>query len=323
MSMLAEPKKRQKISANPNGNSWSADTSKFGQKLLEKMGWQKGKGLGLKESGDTSHVKVKMNMENRGLGCTKKDTDNWIAHQDDFSSLLAQLNDEHGAAAVGNDADKASAPAPSEAKSLFSKSKSSRKRVHYEKFTKGKDVSRYGGKSLDQIFGRRAASMLASSHGAAALPSASNSGNGSEQNSDEGSSGPTELSTRADHDPAQGSNMVASSLNVADYFAKKMAARKQALASASVNNKRLRSDEEDADAGSSRGLGATHQNPVGGDGRAVPATGYGCWDANSGNPDDGDGEHHPEKKKKRKKEKKKRRRAAEAEEADETEEAEH
>ena len=30
---------------------WANDESKFGQKLMEKMGWQKGKGLGANEDG--------------------------------------------------------------------------------------------------------------------------------------------------------------------------------------------------------------------------------------------------------------------------------
>ena len=36
---------------NPRGNLWANDESKFGQKLMEKMGWEKGKGLGAKENG--------------------------------------------------------------------------------------------------------------------------------------------------------------------------------------------------------------------------------------------------------------------------------
>lgn len=32
-----------------------------------------------------------------GVGCSKNQADNWIAHQDDFNSLLANLNQDHGA----------------------------------------------------------------------------------------------------------------------------------------------------------------------------------------------------------------------------------
>lgn len=50
---LAEPRRRQKWTLNPRGNLWANDESKFGQKLMEKMGWEKGKGLGAKGDGMT------------------------------------------------------------------------------------------------------------------------------------------------------------------------------------------------------------------------------------------------------------------------------
>ena len=40
---LAEPRRRTKWTLNPRGNIWANDTNKFGQKLMEKMGWEQGK----------------------------------------------------------------------------------------------------------------------------------------------------------------------------------------------------------------------------------------------------------------------------------------
>ncbi len=42
------------------------DESKFGQKMLEKFGWQKGHGLGANEDGMTETIKVQTRMDNRG-----------------------------------------------------------------------------------------------------------------------------------------------------------------------------------------------------------------------------------------------------------------
>lgn len=42
------------------------DSNKFGQKLLEKMGWTSGKGLGKQENGVTEHVKVSLKTDSKG-----------------------------------------------------------------------------------------------------------------------------------------------------------------------------------------------------------------------------------------------------------------
>jgi Pin2-interacting protein X1 len=52
-----------------------------------------------------------------GLGCAKTQVDNWIAHQDDFNALLANLNQSNQL----TDTDKVT--------SLENKSKTSRSRV--------------------------------------------------------------------------------------------------------------------------------------------------------------------------------------------------
>ena len=68
------------------------DSSKFGEKLMSKMGWSKGKGLGAREDGKVDNICVSIKNDTRGLGCSKVDADKWIAHQDDFNDLLASLN---------------------------------------------------------------------------------------------------------------------------------------------------------------------------------------------------------------------------------------
>lgn len=43
-----------------------SDENKFGQKMLERMGWKKGRGLGLNEDGQTEHVKVTHKNDQKG-----------------------------------------------------------------------------------------------------------------------------------------------------------------------------------------------------------------------------------------------------------------
>lgn len=90
---MAQPRNRVKYSIDPNVLNWAQNENKFGQKLMEKMGWTAGKGLGTNEDGMTEHIKVRVKSDNRGVGYSKQEYDNvWLDHQDDFDAVLAALN---------------------------------------------------------------------------------------------------------------------------------------------------------------------------------------------------------------------------------------
>ena len=42
------------------------DTSKYGYRMLQRMGWEEGKGLGSKEEGLKEHIKVSVKRDNSG-----------------------------------------------------------------------------------------------------------------------------------------------------------------------------------------------------------------------------------------------------------------
>ncbi|XP_054474610.1 PIN2/TERF1-interacting telomerase inhibitor 1 [Anoplopoma fimbria] len=211
MSMLAEPRRKQKWSVDPRNSAWSKDESKFGHKMLERMGWSKGKGLGRSEQGSTDHIKVKVKNNHFGLGTNASQEDNWIAHQDDFNELLAQLNNCHG------QNNNPAPPPPEEPKgfSLEEKSKTSKKRVHYMKFTKGKDLSSRSETDLNCIFGKR--------------------GRSTNQQEQESNSSDSQGETEETFTPAAFeldtetiTNTVKSTLTMQEYFAQRMAQLKEA-----------------------------------------------------------------------------------------------
>ncbi|KAK7906865.1 hypothetical protein WMY93_015477 [Mugilogobius chulae] len=209
MSMLAEPRRKQKWSVDPRNSAWSKDDNKFGQKMLERMGWSKGKGLGRSEQGATDHIKVKVKNDSYGLGANASHEDNWIAHQDDFNELLAQLNNCHGQ----NDSNE-SPPEEPKGFSLEEKSKTARKRVHYMKFTKGKDLSSRSEKDLNCIFGKR---------GSSSKDQEQESNSSDSQEEEEAIViAPTELDTETI------TNTVTSTLTMQEYFAQRMASLKKA-----------------------------------------------------------------------------------------------
>jgi len=83
--------------------------------------------------------------DSKGVGFQGHD-DTWLEHQDDFQAVLAALNAEHGT--EPKDRDEGS-------KSLEETSKKSKRRVHYQKFTRGKDLANYSADDLGCILGTK------------------------------------------------------------------------------------------------------------------------------------------------------------------------
>lgn len=77
---LAEPKRKQRIVADPNNLKWAdgahipvvplinlvIDKGGFGFKMLQKMGWSEGRGLGANLDGTVEHVKVALKSDSAG-----------------------------------------------------------------------------------------------------------------------------------------------------------------------------------------------------------------------------------------------------------------
>merc|ERR1712012_929208 len=116
-------------------------------KLMEKMGWEKGKGLGANENGRVQHISLKLKDNNKGIGFEGHD-DTWLEHQNDFQSVLAALNIEHGDAGKGLSENEKKA-------NLEELSKKSKRRVHHQKFVRGKDTNNYSVEDLGCILGTK------------------------------------------------------------------------------------------------------------------------------------------------------------------------
>lgn len=142
--------------------------------MLEKMGWSKGKGLGMNEDGQQNFIRVSHKTDQKGMGFQDRD-DQWTGHENDFNSLLKSLDNSRNASeeecepveevrvgfgfgfnsGIAKTNASKSIKSKLSGKSLEEMSKSSSVRVHYRKFTRGKDISRYSEKDLANIFGKK------------------------------------------------------------------------------------------------------------------------------------------------------------------------
>ncbi|XP_071852887.1 PIN2/TERF1-interacting telomerase inhibitor 1-like [Apostichopus japonicus] len=206
--MLAGPRRKQKISVDPRNKNWIEDPNQFGRRLMERMGWSDGKGLGSKEDGEKDFVRVSVKGNTKGLGFNRNEEENWISHQDDFNDLLSQLHHEHSS--QGEEVS-------DNPKSIEEKSKNSRKRVHYKKFTRGKDLANRSVDDMNCILGKR-------------------SGSSTPQNL----SAPTSDNEGDNH----GVKTVTNTTSVQDYFAQKMRKMKEARR---VNDDQVKDSDMQAD----------------------------------------------------------------------------
>jgi len=154
--MLSESRrKKQRIADDPNNLRWVKDNNKFGQKLLEKMGWKTGAGLGLNEQGRADPLAVRANSGFRGFGCDHKtEVDVHSEHRRNFDLLLNSLKDggeseSKPGSGLGCEIDSN----PTSSCSLMNLSKSSRRRIHYSRFAKGKELSTASAIDLATITG--------------------------------------------------------------------------------------------------------------------------------------------------------------------------
>ncbi|KAE9344790.1 hypothetical protein PR003_g8272 [Phytophthora rubi] len=160
--------------------AWAADTSKFGFKMLVKMGWSAGKGVGKELQGQATHVKVARRSENLGVGCSLKQAEvqGWSETAGSFADVLKTLNKSYGGSKSGSDASDSSDESSSGKTKKSKKDKKSKKekkakkekkdkkskkagtekttvsrRLHYRKRQTNKDAKNYGAAEMAAILG--------------------------------------------------------------------------------------------------------------------------------------------------------------------------
>jgi Pin2-interacting protein X1 len=168
--------------------AWRNDTSSFGYKMLQKMGWSEGKGLGKKEDGRVENIKVLRRTDTRGVGQEVNLTGaaGWDAHSQGFNSLLSQLSKsaDDGKAATKKEKKKKSKDGKKEKKPKATKDpdrprpvRRLNRVVSRSRMLKQKDISQYSAADMAAILGVSAAP--GSARAAETAPAAASAGSAS------------------------------------------------------------------------------------------------------------------------------------------------
>jgi len=149
------------VDTEDNRNSgWAKDKSNFGHRMLAKMGWKEGKGLGKEQHGTSTNLRgVRRSDETLGIGATT-DThggDGWSQTNQNFHGVLESLRTQHGTTESADNKDSKKREKRSKKRKKEKKTLTlAQNRVsagHSRKMRDAKDLSNKSQEDMAAIFG--------------------------------------------------------------------------------------------------------------------------------------------------------------------------
>jgi hypothetical protein len=203
--------RKDKLSAGRHGTKfWEEEKSNFGLKMMGKMGWEQGQGLGKDKQGSTQFVRAKIKNDNQGIGATRVNGDDMFSASTGlYNELLKRLNANKMEVGEGGadltEQDEGDKSTQSQLQTYVARQNL------YGKFRATKEKWKSSSQSLSEILGTPAASAKA----AASL--AARSGAGEQA-----------AAAAADNDK-NGLVTVTATTSLRDYFNKKLAEKGKAV----------------------------------------------------------------------------------------------
>jgi len=121
-------------------------------RLMKEMGWEEGQGLGKHKQGIKEHVKVKKKQDTTGVGVDKA-ANNWTFNTTEFDNILKKLKVQVAGSEDGEANRKKQEVKKTE--TTTPTLKAARPQGRYKKRERGKLVSGYSEKDLQEILGNR------------------------------------------------------------------------------------------------------------------------------------------------------------------------
>eukprot|EP00808_Paulinella_micropora_P032168 g47116.t1 len=149
---------KEKASATRHGDAfWEEERARnnFGLRMLNKMGWEQGQGLGKDKQGMTKSLRGKKRKEGLGLGAEKVAAgDDFVGAYDMFRDVLHRLNQAKDAGEVIASQSEMQTVEAEEKANLGKEMQSFNAQRHlYNRFQSAKDVSNYSQQHMAEIFG--------------------------------------------------------------------------------------------------------------------------------------------------------------------------
>jgi len=143
---------KEKSSAGRHGPEfWKEEQKNTGYKMMSKMGWQEGQGLGKESKGRTSMLKARKKNNFEGIGLSSA-PDTFSVTASMFNDVLQKLNQIHSEGSSAKDPDEDKDVQCNVVQAVNTRMA---RQGLYCKFRKAKDTSSYSQTSLAEIFGHQ------------------------------------------------------------------------------------------------------------------------------------------------------------------------
>jgi Pin2-interacting protein X1 len=148
--MWISTQRKEKTSGSRHGEKfWEEEKHSFGARMMNKMGWEQGKGLGKEGTGMNSYIQARKKNDSLGIGATHTQADEQFkASQSIYNDLLSRLS-------VAADGDGGIQPEDKSTVNtgLLMKQKMESRRL-YSRFARARDVSNYSAEAMREILGK-------------------------------------------------------------------------------------------------------------------------------------------------------------------------
>jgi hypothetical protein len=142
-------------SAGRHGNDfWIAEENNIGTKLLNNMGWKAGEGLGVNGRGSKKFISAKAKYDSNGIGKVNKSRDEaWSEANSLYNDLLSRLAAQHNNSDNNNEINSSNKEEEDHNTTSSNVKNYIAKRSLYNKFKKAKQTENYTEEQKQQILG--------------------------------------------------------------------------------------------------------------------------------------------------------------------------
>jgi Pin2-interacting protein X1 len=154
-----------KADVDTRNEAWAKDKSSFGQRMLAKMGWEEGKGLGKNKQGTVNNLRAVRRAENLGIGASTDlhGEEGFNVTRQNYHGVLEKLKQEHGGAAVDKQNNKSKKTSSKKKSSTTTLAQNRVSAGHARKMRESKDLTKKSKEDMAAIFGMKVDAYTASS----------------------------------------------------------------------------------------------------------------------------------------------------------------